>query len=73
MATTSSVLGECDRSWAKGHSALGEAADAASAIDGRFLASVEECVSPADPMVVIYTSGSRPISQKQRAAQLGAV
>jgi len=52
------VFGECDRPWARPLRALEEAADAAPAIDRDFLARVEACVSPADPMVVIYSSGS---------------
>jgi acyl-CoA synthetase (AMP-forming)/AMP-acid ligase II len=52
------VLGECDRPWATSHSALGEAADATPAIDGAFVGSAEKCVSAADPMVIIYSSGS---------------
>jgi acyl-CoA synthetase (AMP-forming)/AMP-acid ligase II len=38
--------------------ALEAAADARPAIDDAFLAEVEACVTPADPMLVIYSSGS---------------
>ena len=38
--------------------ALEAAADAAPAIDAEFLAEVESCVAPADPLVLIYSSGS---------------
>jgi acyl-CoA synthetase (AMP-forming)/AMP-acid ligase II len=46
------------RSWTEPIAALESAADAAPAIDRAFLAEVEACVAPADPMVVIYSSGS---------------
>ena len=52
------VFGGCDRAWARTVGDLERAADAAPAIDAAFLASVESCVTPADPMVVIYSSGS---------------
>jgi acyl-CoA synthetase (AMP-forming)/AMP-acid ligase II len=52
------VWGECDRPWARPMRALEESADAAPAPDRAFLARVEAGVSPADPMVVIYSSGS---------------
>ncbi len=52
------VWGECDRAWAKTASALADSADASPHIDGTFLEAVESCVTPADPMVVIYSSGS---------------
>lgn len=52
------VWGASDRAWAGG----GEHAIAAAAerdgIDDAFLTSVEECVVPADPVVLVYTSGS---------------
>ena len=44
--------------WAAPLADLEAAADAAPAIDAAFLAAVEACVTPADPMVVIYSSGS---------------
>jgi acyl-CoA synthetase (AMP-forming)/AMP-acid ligase II len=37
---------------------LEESADAAPAIDAAFLGEVESCVTPADPLVVVYSSGS---------------
>jgi acyl-CoA synthetase (AMP-forming)/AMP-acid ligase II len=46
------------RSFSEPVSALEAAADAAPAIDDAFLAEVEACVSPSDPMVLIYSSGS---------------
>jgi acyl-CoA synthetase (AMP-forming)/AMP-acid ligase II len=56
------VWGEADRtslpSWARPARALEEAADASPRIDDAFLAEIERCVTPADPMLVIYSSGS---------------
>lgn len=52
------VWGECDRTWAKSASSLHAAADASPHVDATFLEAVESCVTPADPMVVIYSSGS---------------
>ena len=46
------------RAWTEPVSALDAAADANPAIDGAFLAEVEACVTPGDPMLVIYSSGS---------------
>jgi acyl-CoA synthetase (AMP-forming)/AMP-acid ligase II len=46
------------RGWLAPVSDLEAAADAAPAIDDAFLASVEACVTPSDPMLVIYSSGS---------------
>ena len=46
------------RSWTEPVAALEAAADAAPAIDAAFLAEVEACVTSADPMVLIYSSGS---------------
>lgn len=46
------------RSWVAPLSDLEAAAAAASAPDAAFLAEVEACVTPADPMLVIYSSGS---------------
>jgi acyl-CoA synthetase (AMP-forming)/AMP-acid ligase II len=53
------VWGECDRSWAHagGEAALVESGRS-SGIDDAFLAQVESCISPADPMIVVYSSGS---------------
>ncbi len=52
------VWGGSDRAWARPARALEDAADAAPAIDAALLAEVESCVAPADPLVVIYSSGS---------------
>jgi acyl-CoA synthetase (AMP-forming)/AMP-acid ligase II len=52
------VKGECERPWARPLRALEEAADGAPQIDRDFLTRIEAGVSPADPMVVIYSSGS---------------
>jgi len=46
------------RGWARPARALEEAADANPRIDDAFLSATERCVTPADPMVVIYSSGS---------------
>ena len=46
------------RAWTEPIAALEAAADANPAIDAAFLAEVEACVTPADPMLVIYSSGS---------------
>lgn len=50
------VLGECDREWASSYSSLLE--NIHPSIDDHFLSQVESCVFPADPMVIIYSSGS---------------
>ncbi len=50
--------GEEERGWARGPRALEEAAEADPRIDAAFLEAVEDSVTPADPMVVIYSSGS---------------
>jgi acyl-CoA synthetase (AMP-forming)/AMP-acid ligase II len=52
------VFGEHDRAWARSDRDLEAAADAAPGIDEAFLRQVESCVTPADPMVVVYSSGS---------------
>jgi acyl-CoA synthetase (AMP-forming)/AMP-acid ligase II len=53
------VWGDCDRKWAlRGEEALISAAAAAPAINDEFLAQVESNICPADPLVVICTSGS---------------
>lgn len=54
-----SIWGESDRSWARfgGEAAL-VAAGRAAGIDDALVAEVESCVSPADPAVIVYTSGS---------------
>ncbi len=52
------VFGESPRAWARGVSALEATADANPAIDAAFLREIESCVTPADALVVIYSSGS---------------
>lgn len=52
------VWGEHDRGWARSHRDLEAAAEAHPAIDDAFLDEVESCVAPADPLVMIYSSGS---------------
>jgi len=52
------VWGGCDRAWAKSDRDLERAADESPEIDAAFLAAAEFCVTPADPMVIIYSSGS---------------
>jgi len=49
------VWGECDRKWARDGASL---EDADPAIDAEFLRAVEAQVSPADPAILIYSSGS---------------
>jgi len=44
--------------WAHRHDDFFVAADQNNHIDDAYLESVESCVTPADPMVVIYSSGS---------------
>ena len=44
--------------WALGEAELLAAADAVPALDDAFLAAVERTIAPADPLVVLYTSGS---------------
>jgi len=52
------VWGGCDRAWAKSDRDLERAASDAPAVDTDFLAAAELCVTPADAMVIIYSSGS---------------
>ncbi len=53
------VWGEASRKWAyEGPKALAAAAAAEPALDESFLAEVEASVAPADPLVLIYSSGS---------------
>ncbi|MEE8581104.1 MAG: AMP-binding protein [Myxococcota bacterium] len=53
------VWGECDRPWASdGPRGLAKLADETPAIDAAFLREVENDVSLADPLVLIYSSGS---------------
>ena len=52
------VFGRSDRAWAQPVASLEAAADANPAIDADFLRAIESCVVPADPLIVIYSSGS---------------
>jgi acyl-CoA synthetase (AMP-forming)/AMP-acid ligase II len=52
------VFGGCDRGWARSDRDLEDAAQARPALDDAFLAEVERDVAPADPMLVLYSSGS---------------
>jgi acyl-CoA synthetase (AMP-forming)/AMP-acid ligase II len=53
------VWGEGSRPWAsEGRAGFESLAEAAPEIDEEFLREVESCVTPADPAVLIYTSGS---------------
>jgi acyl-CoA synthetase (AMP-forming)/AMP-acid ligase II len=52
------VWGACDRAWAVDGEALVRGDGIDPQIDDDFLRSVEECVTPADPMVIMYSSGS---------------
>ena len=52
------VWGDSDRSWAGSDRELEASADTDPAFDAACLAAVERCVTPADPMVIIYSSGS---------------
>jgi len=49
------VWGESSRHWAGSHQNL---LDAAGAIDENYLAAVENCVFAADPLTIVYSSGS---------------
>jgi acyl-CoA synthetase (AMP-forming)/AMP-acid ligase II len=52
------VFGGCDRPWARRPEDLLRAAEAEPAAGADLLAAVEDCVVPADPIAVIYSSGS---------------
>jgi acyl-CoA synthetase (AMP-forming)/AMP-acid ligase II len=52
------VWGESDRAWSRGGADSIVAAGDRAGIDDDFLARVEEVVVPADPLVVVYSSGS---------------
>src|SRR5689334_16241632 len=52
------VWGASDRSWSRGDEADMVAAGVAAGITDDFLASVEDCVVPSDPAVIVYSSGS---------------
>jgi acyl-CoA synthetase (AMP-forming)/AMP-acid ligase II len=49
--------GGADRAWAGAGEALADG-PADAALDGEFLRAVEACVTAADPMVILYSSGS---------------
>lgn len=50
------MWGDCDRSWSSGDE--GAVIDLGRSISPELLEAVEECVTPADPVVIVYTSGS---------------
>jgi len=52
------VWGGCDRPWARSERDLTAAADATPGADAALLAEVERSVTPADPMLIVYSSGS---------------
>src|SRR6478735_3997891 len=52
------VWGPSDRSWARGDEAAMVAAGERAGVDDEFLTRVEACVVPADPAVIVYSSGS---------------
>ncbi len=52
------VWGDSDRRWTRSARELEAAADASPAFDAAFLENVESCVTPADPVILIYSSGS---------------
>jgi acyl-CoA synthetase (AMP-forming)/AMP-acid ligase II len=49
------VWGDSRRPWCTSHQNI---LDAASSIDEEYLASVERCVYPSDPLTIVYSSGS---------------
>lgn len=52
------VWGACDRAWAASGPKLVEGAGNDPELDAAFLAAVEDSVTPADPMLLLYSSGS---------------
>jgi acyl-CoA synthetase (AMP-forming)/AMP-acid ligase II len=52
------VWGPGRRDWTRSSADLDRALEATPAADPDFLRAVESCVTPADPMLVIYSSGS---------------
>jgi acyl-CoA synthetase (AMP-forming)/AMP-acid ligase II len=52
------VWGGCDRAWARSERDLTAAADENPALAPAFLAEIERTVTPADPMAILYSSGS---------------
>jgi acyl-CoA synthetase (AMP-forming)/AMP-acid ligase II len=52
------VWGDTDRPWARGGESAVVAAAEQAGVDDAFLTRVEECVVPADPALIVYSSGS---------------
>jgi acyl-CoA synthetase (AMP-forming)/AMP-acid ligase II len=52
------AFGGCDRAWARSERDLEARAEATPGVDAALLAEVEREVTPADPMAIIYSSGS---------------
>jgi acyl-CoA synthetase (AMP-forming)/AMP-acid ligase II len=52
------VWGRSDRSWSRGDESEMVGAGERAGVDDEFLTRVEECVVPADPAVIVYSSGS---------------
>src|SRR5436309_596141 len=52
------VWGPSDRAWSRGDETAMVAAGVRAGIDDEFLAQVEACVVPADPALIVYSSGS---------------
>lgn len=52
------VWGPSDRSWSRGDERAMVDAGVAAGVDDELLANVEACVVPADPAVIVYSSGS---------------
>ncbi len=52
------VWGECDRDWARRAGELKELANSHPRLDHAFLEEVESTVTPSDPLLIVYTSGS---------------
>ena len=52
------VWGDCDRPWARDGAALESGAGSDPALDDAFLRELERQVVPADPLVILYSSGS---------------
>jgi acyl-CoA synthetase (AMP-forming)/AMP-acid ligase II len=52
------VWGDSDRPWSRGDERAIVDAGVRAGIDDAFLTRVEECVVPADPLVIVYSSGS---------------
>jgi acyl-CoA synthetase (AMP-forming)/AMP-acid ligase II len=52
------VFGGCDRAWAASDGDLAAAGETTPGVDAGLLAEAERCVAPADPLVIVYSSGS---------------